>query len=108
MVLLDPTEGREQHGHRAVLVVSPGAFNEAAKLPVILPITSGGEFRRLGCNPGNVPLLLGLHPSLLLCVSTVGFFAESAVLGLHPSLLLYACTLDFAADSPSRPYQSAL
>ena len=62
MVLLDPTEGREQHGHRAVLVVSPGAFNEAAKLPVILPITSGGEFRRLGCNPGISLAYENLHP----------------------------------------------
>jgi mRNA interferase ChpB len=32
-----------------VLVVSPTEFNLATKLPVVLPITSGGEFaRRLG------------------------------------------------------------
>ena len=32
-----------------MLVVSPAAFNEATKLPVILPITDGGDFaRRLG------------------------------------------------------------
>ncbi len=32
-----------------MLVVSPTEFNEATKLPVILPITSGGDFaRRLG------------------------------------------------------------
>ena len=49
LVTLDPTEGREQRGHRPVLVISPQAFNEATKLPVILPITSGGEFaRRIG------------------------------------------------------------
>jgi mRNA interferase ChpB len=49
LVSLDPTEGREQRGHRPVLVVSPAEFNEATKLPVILPITSGGEFaRRIG------------------------------------------------------------
>lgn len=46
MVSLDPTEGKEQRGHRPVLIISPTAFNEATKLPVILPITSGGEFAR--------------------------------------------------------------
>jgi mRNA interferase ChpB len=49
LVSLDPTEGREQRGSRPVLVVSPTEFNEATKLPVVLPITNGGEFaRRLG------------------------------------------------------------
>ena len=49
LVTLDPTEGREQRGHRPVLVISPQVFNHATKLPVILPITSGGEFaRRIG------------------------------------------------------------
>lgn len=49
MVSLDPTEGREQRGSRPVLVVSPSEFNEATKLPVVCPITSGGDFaRRIG------------------------------------------------------------
>jgi mRNA interferase ChpB len=49
LVSLDPTEGHEQRGHRPVLVVSPGEFNEATKLPVILPIMNGGAFaRRIG------------------------------------------------------------
>jgi mRNA interferase ChpB len=49
LVSLDPTEGREQRGSRPVLVVSPSEFNEATKLPVICPITSGGDFaRRIG------------------------------------------------------------
>lgn len=49
LVSLDPTEGREQRGHRPVLIVSPTEFNEATKLPVILPITNGGDFaRRIG------------------------------------------------------------
>jgi mRNA interferase ChpB len=49
MVSLDPTEGHEQRGRRPVLVVSPAAFNQATKLPVVLPITRGGEFaRRIG------------------------------------------------------------
>src|SRR5258708_38948706 len=49
LVSLDPTAGHEQSGSRPVLVVSPAEFNEATRLPVILPITNGGEFpRRLG------------------------------------------------------------
>ena len=48
-VSLDPTIGHEQQGHRPILIISPTAFNQATKLPVVLPITSGGEFaRRLG------------------------------------------------------------
>jgi len=49
LVTLDPTQAREQQGRRPVVVISPQAFNDATKLPVILPITSGGEFaRRIG------------------------------------------------------------
>jgi len=49
MLPLDPTPGREQQGHRPVLIVSPADFNAATKLPVVLPITSGGDFaRRIG------------------------------------------------------------
>lgn len=49
LVSLDPTAGHEQSGSRPVLVVSPAEFNNATKLPVILPITNGSEFpRRLG------------------------------------------------------------
>jgi len=49
LVSLDPTEGREQQGFRPVLVVSPATFNATTKLPVILPITNGGDFaRRIG------------------------------------------------------------
>jgi mRNA interferase ChpB len=55
LVNLDPTEGREQRGHRPVLIVSASDFNAATKLPVVLPITTGGDFaRRLGF---AVPLL---------------------------------------------------
>jgi mRNA interferase ChpB len=49
LVSLDPTEGREQRGSRPVLIVSPFEFNEATKLPIVCPITSGGDFaRRIG------------------------------------------------------------
>lgn len=49
LVSLDPTQGHEQQGFRPVLVVSPTAFNQATRLPVVLPITNGGGFaRRIG------------------------------------------------------------
>ena len=46
VVSLDPTSGHEQRGTRPVLVVSPGAFNRLTKTPVVLPITTGGNFAR--------------------------------------------------------------
>jgi mRNA-degrading endonuclease toxin of MazEF toxin-antitoxin module len=46
LVSLDPAAGHEQKGRRPVLIVSPEAFNKITKLPVILPITSGGSFAR--------------------------------------------------------------
>ncbi len=46
LVRLDPTEGHEQKGSRPVLIVSPEAFNRVTKVPVVLPITSGGSFAR--------------------------------------------------------------
>lgn len=46
LVSLDPTSGHEQQGTRPVLVVSPEAFNRLTRTPVVLPITSGGNFAR--------------------------------------------------------------
>jgi mRNA-degrading endonuclease toxin of MazEF toxin-antitoxin module len=46
LVGLDPTEGHEQRGRRPVLIVSPEAFNRVTKVPIVLPITSGGNFAR--------------------------------------------------------------
>ena len=46
LVSLDPTSGREQQGTRPVLVVSPTEFNRLTKAPIVLPITSGGNFAR--------------------------------------------------------------
>jgi mRNA-degrading endonuclease toxin of MazEF toxin-antitoxin module len=46
LVSLDPTSGHEQKGRRPVLIVSPEAFNSVTKVPVVLPITSGGSFAR--------------------------------------------------------------
>ncbi len=46
LVALDPTSGHEQKGRRPVLIVSPGPFNRLTKVPVVVPITSGGNFAR--------------------------------------------------------------
>ena len=46
LVGLDPTVGHEQMGCCPVLIVSPEAFNRVTKVPVVLPITSGGNFAR--------------------------------------------------------------
>ena len=47
LVSLDSTAGHEQQGTRPVLIVSPEAFNQVTQLPVVLPITSGGNFARV-------------------------------------------------------------
>lgn len=46
LVGLDPASGHEQKGRRPVLIVSPEAFNRVTKVPVVLPITTGGSFAR--------------------------------------------------------------
>jgi mRNA-degrading endonuclease toxin of MazEF toxin-antitoxin module len=47
LVSLDPTSGHEQRGRRPVLIVSPETFNRITKVPIVLPITSGGNFARM-------------------------------------------------------------
>ncbi len=44
LVSLDRTAGHEQKGHRPLLVVSPNGFNRVTRVPVVLPVTSGGKF----------------------------------------------------------------
>jgi len=46
VVSLDPTAGHEQRGRRPVLIVSPARFNKLTGVPVIVPITTGGNFAR--------------------------------------------------------------
>jgi mRNA-degrading endonuclease toxin of MazEF toxin-antitoxin module len=46
LVGLDPTHGHEQKGRRPVLIVSPEAFNHLTRVPIVVPITSGGRFAR--------------------------------------------------------------
>lgn len=44
LVSLDLALGQAQKRLRPVLIVSAEAFNRITKLPVVLPITSGGRF----------------------------------------------------------------
>ena len=46
VVSLDPGEGHEQRGKRPVLVVSADGFNALTRVPIVVPITSGGNFAR--------------------------------------------------------------
>lgn len=56
LVSLDPTSGHEQQGTCPVLIISPISFNKLTKTPVVLPITSGGNFARTA---GFVVSLMG-------------------------------------------------
>ena len=47
LVSLDPTSRHEQSGTRPVLVVSSEPFNRLTGTPVVLPITTGGQFARV-------------------------------------------------------------
>ncbi len=47
LVSLDPIQGHEQKGRRPVLIVSPDAFNQLTKVPIVVPITTGGNFARI-------------------------------------------------------------
>ena len=46
LVSLDPAEGHAQRGTRPVLVVSADGFNALTRVPIVVPITSGGNFAR--------------------------------------------------------------
>lgn len=46
LVSLDSTQGHEQQGTRPVLIVSPDRFNTFTRVPIVVPITSGGSFTR--------------------------------------------------------------
>lgn len=46
LVSLDPTSGHAPKGIRPVLIVSVAAFNRITRTPIVLPITSGGDFAR--------------------------------------------------------------
>jgi mRNA interferase ChpB len=55
LVSLDPTTGHEQQRTRPVLILTDEAFNRLTSVPLIAPITNGGDFdRRAGF---TVPLI---------------------------------------------------
>jgi mRNA-degrading endonuclease toxin of MazEF toxin-antitoxin module len=60
LVSLDPTLGHEQQGTRPVLLVSPDRFNALTRVPIVVPITSGGSFAR---NAGFTVSLTGTRTS---------------------------------------------
>ena len=62
LVSLDPTQGHEQQGTRPLLIVSPDRFNAVTRVPVVLPITSGGPFVR---NAGFAVSLISAGPEPL-------------------------------------------
>lgn len=47
LVSLDPASGREQQGRRPVLVITNGDFNRLTGAPVVVPITTTGNFARM-------------------------------------------------------------
>lgn len=47
LVSLDPSTGHEQKGLRPVLVVTREPFNKLTRAPMVLPITTGGNFARV-------------------------------------------------------------
>jgi len=47
LVSLDLASGHEQQGKRPVLLISATAFNKLTKTPIVLPITTGGNFARM-------------------------------------------------------------
>ncbi len=60
LVSLDPTLGHEQQGTRPVLLVSPDRFNNLTRVPIVVPITTGGSFAR---NAGFAVPLTGTRTS---------------------------------------------
>lgn len=43
---LDPAKGKEQRGKRPVVIVSQTRFNQVTGLPIVAPISQGGDFGR--------------------------------------------------------------
>jgi mRNA interferase ChpB len=47
LVSLDPALGHEQKGTRPVMVISSAEYHRRVNLPIIAPITGGGDFARV-------------------------------------------------------------
>ena len=78
--------GHEQQGTRPVLVVSPGRFNQRMRLPIIVPITSGGAFVRnagfavslAGAGMKTIGIILCNQPRTIDLAARNARFLESA------------------------------
>jgi len=100
LVALDPTAGHEQQGRRPVLIVSAGAFNRATKLPVVLPITSGGRFARMagfavslaGAGTQTTGVIRCDQPRTLDLAARKGRFLERAPPGIVADVLARLAT----------------
>lgn len=67
IVSLDPVRGHEQAGDRRILIVSSPQFNKMNGMPIVVPITQGGNFSRIR---GYTVSLMGLPIStqgVILC-----------------------------------------
>lgn len=60
LVSLDPAVGREQQGKRPILVVTSARFNSSTGMPLIVPITTVGNFAR---SAGYAVTLMGAGTS---------------------------------------------
>ena len=86
LVSLDPVMGHEQQGIRPVLVISPDRFNQLLRLPIIVPITSGGAFARnagfavslTGAGTTTTGIALCNQPRTIDLVARKARFLESA------------------------------
>ncbi len=47
VVSLDPTAGHEKRGERRVVILSTAEFNRLTGVPLVAPITIGGDFARM-------------------------------------------------------------
>lgn len=81
-----PTRGREQHGRRPALVLTPRRYNERVGLLVVCPITS-----QIKGYPFEVPLVLQGAENAILCdhVRSVDWRTrESSYIERAPSVVL--------------------
>jgi mRNA interferase ChpB len=95
LVSLDPISGHEQRGTRPVLIISTGKFNRMMRTPVIVPITSGGDFARsagftvslMGAGTQTTGVVLCSQPRALDVLSRGGRKLESLPLAIVDEVL---------------------
>jgi mRNA-degrading endonuclease toxin of MazEF toxin-antitoxin module len=101
LVDIDPTEGHEQRGTRPVLVVSPNEFNKITQVPVVLPITGGGNFARTagfavsldGCGTRTTGVVRCDQPRALDVRARSGRYLEKAPAAVMEDVLARLATI---------------